>query len=251
MKTKFFILSVFLVFLQMGFAQTNNRQILHGKVQNDSLTIDNGYVLNINAQTRTTIDKDGLFDIMAKPKDTLLFSGMVFQSKKVILKAVDFQVKIVVITLELANNQLREVVVSKQFKDESLTGNNQRIIDGQYAADLQTTAENQVMPSNQTIKYGMDFVRIFKEVKKVIKPQSENSEKYIEDVAFSEYAQANFSPSFYKNDLQLKEDEIDLFLMYCANDKESRKYLEPDQKFELMDFLINKNKEFKRITLSK
>lgn len=249
MKTNFFT-GLFLVLMQLSFAQTDNRQMLHGKVLNDSLVIESGHVLNINAQVRTHIYKDGGFDIMAKPKDTLLFSGMIFQSKKMVLKAVDFQVKLTLVQLELVNNQLKEVVVGKQFKDESLTNNTQKIVDGQYAADSQTLAENQVMPSNQTIKYGMDYVRMFKEVKKLLKSKHKEEPEYMEDVTFSEYAQANFSPTFYKEELGLNEDEIDLFLMYVANDKESRRYLKPDQKFQLMDFLINKNKEYKNITIT-
>lgn len=246
MKTKFFTGALFIL-MQFCFAQTNSRQMLHGRVLNDSITIESGYVLNINAQTRTVIYKDGDFDILAKPKDTLLFSGMIFQSQKVVVKPADFQVKLMLVRLELINNQLKEVVITKQFKDESITENTQKIVDGQYASDSQSVAENQVMPSDQTIKYGMDFVRIFKEVKKAWKPKTEDKAEEVEDIAFSQYAQANFSPTFYKEQLGLKEDEVDLFLMYVANDKESRKYLKPEEKFQLMDFLINKNKEFKNI----
>ncbi|WP_432222300.1 hypothetical protein ACRASX_02390 [Flavobacterium sp. TMP13] len=246
MKTKFFT-GILFILMQLGFAQTNDRKLLNGKVQNDSLAIESGYVLNINAQTRTYIYKDGAFAIMAKAKDTLLFSGMVFQSKKIVVKAADFQEKAVLIQLELINNQLNEVVVGSKFKDESLSGGTQVIVDGQYFDDANSSPTNQVMHSNQTIKDGIDFVRMFKEVKKALKPKPEDKQEYIEDITFSKYAQANFSPTFYREELRLKEDEIDLFLMYCANDRESRKYLKPESKFQLIDFLINKNKEYKRI----
>ena len=46
--------------------------------------------------------------------------------------------------------------------------------------------------------------------------------------------------------LNLKDDEIELFLMYCSNDPHSKQLVDPDQKFQLMDFMINKNKEFKK-----
>lgn len=248
MKTKLFIGILFIV-IQIGFAQNTTRQILYGQVQNDSLPIESGYVLNINAQIRTYITTGGMFEITAKPKDTLLFSGMVFESKKVVVKATDFQ-KLLIIPLKLNNNQLKEVLIGNKFKDESLA-NSQKIVDGQYSDDLDTSPTNNVMYSDQTIKDGMDFVRIFKEIKKALRPKPEDKPQEIEDFAFSQYAQANFSPTFYKNTLHLKEDEIDLFLMYCANDRESRKYLKPEDKFQLMDFLINKNKEFKQITTLK
>jgi hypothetical protein len=37
--------------------------------------------------------------------------------------------------------------------------------------------------------------------------------------------------------------------MYCSNDAASKKYLQPEEKFELMDFMINKNKEFKKVEM--
>jgi hypothetical protein len=39
--------------------------------------------------------------------------------------------------------------------------------------------------------------------------------------------------------------------MYCSNDSESKKHLKPEEKFELMDFMVNKNKEFKKTEVVK
>ena len=61
---------------------------------------------------------------------------------------------------------------------------------------------------------------------------------------------SNFTKDFYTKTLGLKEDEIDLFLMYCSNDAESKRHLKADQKFELIDFMINKNKDFKNAEVS-
>jgi hypothetical protein len=121
----------------------------------------------------------------------------------------------------------------------------------QFEDDKQSTAKNTVMYSDQTIKYGTDFVRIFKDVKKLLSKNDEVQEEVVSDMAFIEYSRANFEPVFFTNTLGLKEDEIELFLMYCSNDPESKRHLNPDQKFELMDFLITKNKEFKKVKASK
>ncbi|MNL26349.1 hypothetical protein D3C87_1478690 [compost metagenome] len=107
------------------------------------------------------------------------------------------------------------------------------------------------MYSDQTIKYGTDFVRIFKDVKKLLRKNDEVQEEVISDIAFTAYARDNFTPDFFHKTLNLKDDEIELFLMYCSNDPESKRYLKPDDKFQLIDFMINKNKDFKNITVSK
>ena len=48
--------------------------------------------------------------------------------------------------------------------------------------------------------------------------------------------------------LKLKEDEIGLFLIYCENDPKSKALLKPEAEFELIEFLVVKNEEFKRFT---
>jgi len=248
MRDKLGILVVCL-FCQIVLGQNNSRKSLHGQVINDFLAIESGYVMNINANVRTFIGTGGLFDIMAKPKDTLLFSGLAFQSKKIVLTEKDCAEVLFKAKLDLVNNQLKEVVVHKELKIKSLDGGSQKYVDMQFEDDKLSTAKNTAMYSDQTIKYGTDFVRIFKDIKKLLSKKEDVQENVISDIAFAEYAKDNFTPDFYSKTLDLKPDEIELFLMYCSNDPESKRYLEPDEKFQLMDFMINKNKEFKKATV--
>lgn len=245
MKNKLGVLVVCL-FCQIVLGQNGSRKPLHGQVLNDFLAIESGYVMNINANVRTFIGSGGLFDIMARPKDTLLFSGLAFQSKKIILTEKDCAEVLFVVKLDLVNNQLKEVVVHKELKVKALGGGSQGIVDMQFEDDKQSTAKNNAMLSDQTIKYGMDFVRIFKDVKKLLRKKDDIKDEEITDIAFVEYAKDNFTKDFYTNTLNLKDDEIELFLMYCSNDPHSKQMVNPDQKFQLIDFMINKNKEFKK-----
>lgn len=248
MRDKLGILVVCL-FCQIVLGQNNSRKSLHGQVVNDFLAIESGYVMNINANVRTFIGAGGLFDIMARPKDTLLFSGLAFQSKKIVLTEKDCAEVLFKASLDLVNNQLKEVIVHKELKVKSLDGGSQKYVDMQFEDDKLSTAKNTAMYSDQTIKYGTDFVRIFKDIKKLLSKKEDVQENVISDIAFAEYAKDNFTPDFYSKTLDLKPDEIELFLMYCSNDPESKRYLEPDEKFQLMDFMINKNKEFKKATV--
>ncbi|MDR6764294.1 hypothetical protein J2Y38_004523 [Flavobacterium sp. 2755] len=248
MKNK---LGVFVVclFCQIMFGQNGSRKSLHGQVTNKSLAIESGYVMNINAKSRTFIGPGGLFDILAQPKDTLVFTGLAFQSKKIVLTEKDCAQILFSVPLDLVSNELKEVVVRKDLKVQSLDKNTQKYVDMQFEDDKLSTAKNTVMYSDQTIKYGMDFVRIFKDVKKLLS-KNDVKEEEITDIAFVEYSKANFKPDFFTKTLGLKKDEVDLFLMFCSNDPESKRHLNEDQKFELIDFLINKNAEFKKVNAS-
>ncbi|MCV9932627.1 hypothetical protein OIU80_10055 [Flavobacterium sp. LS1R47] len=236
---------------QLCFAQSLVRKPLHGRVTNDFIAIENGYVVNINANVRTFINAEGLFDIVAKPKDTLLFSGLAFQSKKIVLTEKDCSQVLFMVKLDLVNNQLKEVVITKELKVKAFQGGSMKYVDMQFEDDKQSTAKNSAMYSDQTIKYGTDFVRIFKDVSKLLKKKDNVQEDYVSDVAFSEYVKLNFSPKFFEKDLNLKDDEVELFLLYCSNDTHSKQYLKPEDQFQLMDFLINKSKEFKKLNDSK
>ena len=246
MKTKIGLI-ILVLFFQVCFAQNESRKPLHGQVVNDSLTLESGYVVNINSQTRTFISANGLFDIMAKPKDTLLFSSLAFQSKKIVLTEKNCQERLFLVQMDLVNNELKEVVVSNGLKVNSLGGGSQRFVDKKFFDDEKSSPKNRLMPADGTIDNGMDFVRIFKDLKKILRKNEDVKEDFVSDVAFSEYVKVNFSPTFFSKDLSLKEDEVELFLLYCSNDLDSKKYLKPEERFMLMDFLITKNKEFKRI----
>lgn len=247
MKTNILIV-VLVLFFQVCLAQNENRKPLHGQVVNDSLSLESGYVLNVNSQTRTFINSNGLFDILAKPKDTLLFSSLAFQSKKIILTEKNCQEHLFLVQMDVVNNELKEVLVSNGLKVNSLGGGSQRMVDRKFFDDEKSSPKNRTMASDGTIENGMDFVRIFKDLKKVLRKKEEVKEDFISDVAFSEYVKVNFSPSFFAKDLSINQDEVELFLLYCSNDLNSKKYLKPEERFMLMDFLITKNKEFKRIT---
>ncbi|OCB74460.1 hypothetical protein [Flavobacterium crassostreae] len=240
-------IGVLLLCFQMSFAQADNRKPLHGQVVNASIAPENGYVINITAQTRTNITTDGFFDLLAQPKDVLVFTSVTFEPKKLVLTAANCLEKSFRVSLNIANNELEEVVVSNRLKVNALSGSSQRFVDKKYFEDQKSSPKNSAMPSDGSIELGMDFVRIFKEIKKILKKESKIQAETLNDIAFSQYVKINFDPLFFERDLKLNKDEIDLFLWYASEDKQSREFLEPEDRFLLMDFLVSKNKDFKTI----
>jgi hypothetical protein len=245
MKTKIEIVLLFLI-SQFCFAQILTRKPLHGLVQNDSVKVESGYVYNVNSKTRTFISSQGFFDILAKAKDTLLISSYGLKSKKMVLTEKDFEVLLLTIKLQTFINQLDEVVVKKIVIKPNL-GKIQDIIDTEYFDDKQSSLKNPLMPT-QEIVYGMDFVRIGKMVGKLFKKEKPDQGQAADYGDFSKNVTNRISPFFFTNTLKLKEDEIGLFLIYCENDNKANALLNPKLEFELIEFLITKNEEFKSFT---
>ena len=244
MKAKTTML-VFYLFCQICLGQTLTRKPLHGMVVNDSVNVQSGYVLNVNSNSRTFIKAQGYFDILAKTNDTLLFSSMGLKSKKVVLADKDFAVSVLRVKMNTLVNPLKEVVVTKTAVKPNL-GNIQNIIDREYFDDKQSSPDNPLMPTE--IKYGMDIDRIGRMIWKSFFKENANKEKEVYQGDFTEIVPKRMHQFFFTNTLKLKEDEIGLFLIYCENDPKSKALLKPEAEFELIEFLVVKNEEFKRFT---
>jgi hypothetical protein len=94
----------------------------------------------------------------------------------------------------------------------------------------------------------MDFVRIYKDVLKALRKNNPEKTDFTSEKSFTERVMNKVSYSFFTDTLKLNDDEIGLFLIFCENDPKSKIVMKPDNEFQLMDFLVTKNKEFKRIT---
>ena len=241
MKTKAVILVIFL-FCQFCLGQTLIMKHLRGRIINDSVKVESGSVLNFNTKTRAFINSQGLFDIMAKTNDTLLFLSSGLKSKKIVLTDKDFAVLLLPVKLDTDITPLEEVVV-KRIDIKPNLGNIQRIIDTEYFEDSQSSLDNPLMPSK--LKYGMDIDRIGKTIWKSFFKDKSNKQKEVDYGDFSDVVPKRIHSFFFTNTLKLKEDEIGLFLIYGENDPKAKALLKPESEFELIEFLINKNEEFK------
>jgi hypothetical protein len=242
MKIKTTIIAL-IVFCQFCFSQSRTEKLLHCLIVNDSIKIDGGSILNLNSKTKTYISELGFFDIIAKPKDSLLISSIGFKPKKIILTENEFKTPLLTIKLETYIYQLNEV----QIKKENLS-NIQSIIDRQYFDDKQSTVKSRLMPTLEIVD-GLDFIKIGKKIGKLFEKEKPEKPNMVDYGDFHIIVPYRINSYFFTHILKLKEEEIGLFLIYCENDKKSNTLLNPDLEFQLIDFLITKNEEFKKFTI--
>jgi hypothetical protein len=246
MKKIFGILAVILC-STITFAQENSRKIVHGQAVNDSVAVQDVVVFNISAKVGSVLKKNGYFDIKARENDTLVFSGLLFRSKRIVLSADDVKAAEIKVKLQTFTNQLTEVIVESNRNLKPITGSKQDIIDKKYVDDGQTSTKNTVMPVNVT-ENGMDFVRMYKDVMKLLRKNNPNKNDLISTTTFTELVMKKIKYSFFNSTLKLQDDEIKLFLLYCENDSKVTKVMKSKSEFELMDFLIEENIDFKKLT---
>ncbi len=256
------ILSFFIVLLtQIAFSQQLPREILHGQIVADSLAIENVTIMNSSTNKTTVSDGEGFFNIPAREKDTLIFSSLVFNSKRVVLTAGDFKMKLMRVKLEISITNLDEVVISPHPLTGILEIDHKNIkipetpkIDvrlallGDYEDDEQSTPDNTVMPGYLDTRYMVDVKKLAgKLVRLFQKPPEKKEIVFISDKIFAEVVRKKYSDTFFVESLQLQKDEIGLFLNFCESEPNVRQLLDPRKEFELIDFLIEKSKQFKQV----
>ncbi|MBW4359690.1 carboxypeptidase-like regulatory domain-containing protein [Flavobacterium taihuense] len=244
------VIGILVLFLscQLCFGQVLTRKTVHGKVVNDSIAIENGLVFNLNAKTGAVIDNKGYFSILAKVKDTLVFTSLGFKSKKVVLSQTDITSSFYRIKLNAVANQLLAVVVYAKNGPHPEFGNTQKLVDTQYYDDQQSSPDNiLMMPSGTGDPNNLDVIRVYNKIFKNLFKNNPNKTDLVSDVSFTTIAMQSVSYSFFTDKLKLKEDEVGLFLLFCENDPKSKTFVKINQQFEVMDFLITKNNEFKNI----
>ncbi|MFV5691499.1 hypothetical protein ACM55K_05695 [Flavobacterium sp. LT1R49] len=246
MKNKIVIL-VLCLCCQFCFSQLT-RKTLYGQVLNDSIKLENGIVFNVNSKTGTVINQKGFFSILAKAKDTLVFSGLAFKSKKIVITEKEMSTPLLRVKLDAFVNLLPELLVSGKKNLNPISENTQKYVDKQYFDDEKSSPKNRTMPSDGSIEYGMNFVRIYKDVLKVLRKNNPERTDFTTDKSFTQLTMNKVGYFFFTNTLKLNDDEIGLFLIFCENDSKSKSFMKSDNEFQLMDFLVTKNKEFKRIT---
>ncbi|SHG48300.1 hypothetical protein SAMN05443549_104197 [Flavobacterium fluvii] len=241
MKANTFI-PILLFISQFGFSQTEKP--VKGKVLCNDLPIQGIEVLNLVTEKTTITNEKGEFTILGKAEDMLVFVSEKYDYKRLLLEKEDINKPDLVIKLTRKPEQLEEVVITKvdlghvgyfsqevadEIKLEKGKYRNREIYDG-------------------TIENGVDFIRIGKMILGLIVKKKENNKEIVPKIEFKELATATCTQDYFNKTLQLKPEEIALFLEFCDADTKSKIILEEKNPLSLMDFLFVKNVEFKKLT---
>ncbi|MEZ4877033.1 MAG: hypothetical protein R2805_05720 [Flavobacterium sp.] len=244
MKKKYYLIVFCLT--QMCFSQSIMRKNLKGQVVNDSLKVDNVVIFNINNQKGTTVYNDGSFEIEVRENDTLFFSSLSFLPEKILITQREIDKGMLTVPLEAFMNKLQEVVVRTKIKPNIDT--NRNIIDTQYTNDAKSSLKNPYIFTGE-IQNGVDFARIFKDIGRIFKKKKK--EKQAQEILFTDLVMKKIDYDFYKTTLKLKDEEIRLFLYYCEKGEHDFEQFNTKTNFEIMNFLIDKNKEYQEFKVKK
>jgi len=237
------ILPILFFVSQFGFSQIEKP--IKGKVLCNDYPVQGVEVLNLVSDKTTITNSNGEFSILAKAEDMLVFISEKHEYKRLFLEQEDIKKTNLIILLTRKPEQLEEVVIyrptlghinyfSQEAADEINLGK----------------AANRPKPLgvyDGTLVNSPDLMRIGGMILGLFVKKRENNKEIVPKIEFKELASATCTQDYFNKTLQLKPEEISLFLEFCDADPKSKIILENANPLILMDFLFAKNVEFKKL----
>ncbi|WP_264552547.1 hypothetical protein [Flavobacterium sp. N2038] len=224
---------------QLSISQTE--KVLNGKVLSQNVPLDKVEVINKTGKTSSRTNEFGEFSILAKEQDSLLFFSKNYLFTRLKLTLKDLEKNYLIVEMNPKAEELENVIVSKSvFTKTEIKKivNNKDEINKIIIRKKFDEVTSKVTVYDGRIKNGLDFsYPIFDKPKKKIEPR---------DDRFRKLVIASCSPDFFIKNLKIKPEEKELFLKFCDADPKSKILLEHPNVLAVMDFLYDKNDEFKK-----
>ena len=225
------IIILFLFIFQFSFSQTE--KLIQGRVLSGDFPIQGIEIINLITKKTTTTDTNGRFSILVKTDDMLVFVSEKYDYKRLLLDKEFLDKNNYIILLTRKPEQLEEVVITQMsFPKIKFDKNTASQLNIEKARDhpkpfgvYDGTIENGI-----AMYIHLPF-----------------GHKKIHQIEFKELAKTNYPETFFTDTLKLKPEEVALFLEFCDADPKSKNVLENANPLSILDFLLIKNTEFKKL----
>lgn len=207
MKIKTTLQLLFILIVQITFAQTEISQEIRGKVIADSVAVDRINVLNASTTKTTATDAGGIFTIPVKVGDILVFSAVNLETFRKKISQQDLLHELLTVVMIPKSIILKEVVVN----ESAISAESLRIIP--YGQKKYTPAERKLYTA--TTGNGIDgLLNTISGRKAMIKKEIivEKKEQLLArfDVLFED--------KYYTENLKIPSEYIRGFQYYCVED---------------------------------
>ena len=230
-----------LLLFQFGYGQ--DRQLIQGKVIYRNINVVAANVINNTSQSTTITDDLGEFQIYAKEGDEIIFSSVQYIIRTVLITDEIIKNKRLTIQINERIRELDEVVITPDNTEKFLDLKEEEFKGFDYVADKSTKIENPLTETRQ-LKYGVDFVNIFKLLKTIVDSKSEEEKQ---NMIASEVIPYLFEDDFFTESLLLASSQINDFLNYIDTRPNAVNVLLEKNQFLLIDFLLNESVRYKEI----
>nr|WP_294922654.1 carboxypeptidase-like regulatory domain-containing protein [uncultured Flavobacterium sp.] len=236
MKTNNALLILFLLLIQISFGQAVGIKEIQGQIFEQSTSVDGVNIINNNTQVATVSDVNGLFSIVVREGDVLVFSSVNLEPLKRRITAEDLASNLLVIKMSAKEIELKEVIVNE---NANITAENLGIIP--KGQKKYTPAERKVYTATST---SVDKIlnaisgRTSMLKKEVKVEQKEGLFRKLEYL---------FEEAYYTDRLKIPLEHIKGFQLYCVDSPEFAVSLNTKNKTMSMFLITGLAQEYLKI----
>lgn len=223
----------------IAFAQ--DRTPIKGRLIYRNVNVVAANVVNITAQINTITDGEGAFEIPVKTGDEVVFSSVQYMIRTVEITPEIIQKNRLIITVNEKINALEEVVITPDDAEKFLNLKEEEFKGFDYERDKSTRLENTIVRQGQ-LNNGLNLINVAKLIAKIVSNKTEEEKRNLKPSEVLSYV---FDISFFKSDLELRDDQIVGFLEHIDDNLPSQKLLNQSQQFQLIDYLIMQSKKYR------
>ncbi|PTX42082.1 hypothetical protein C8P64_2498 [Christiangramia gaetbulicola] len=251
-------------FLLLFFAEydmySQQTTLLEGQIVSDSISTSNIHVVNLNLEKGTTSDTSGKFRIYSRSGDTLLFSSVQFEKRKVVVTQADIDARSLSVKLFPSRNELDEVRISDLKLSGYLDSDLPRIkyFDRQqygipYPEKRPSQTERRLYTANSNITSRWQYIGVLLGgvPLDVIMNDINGRTKYLKALDKQDKLQLRvqneidvLGKEFFKNELGLPENEIENFVYYCAEFPGFEKLLKTANRLGIIEHYKSRRQDF-------
>ena len=265
---------IIILFFTIYLSAQSDQIIIHGKITNDSVALENIHIINTNSKKGAITNNKGVFQIPVKLNDTLIFSGIQFYSKKLQITKQIIKNKFIQIDLFQKINTLAEVEIKAHDLYGNLTIDSKNFIDTIHKANpfalnyrkdykaISNSVAKKLDPdylpdvTDPMVPIGGDLIGLtlfllkplIKEVSKIGKTKREINNKeriyQIKAKTAPEDIRIEFGDDFFIKTLNIPLKQIDAFIIYCEPKDIIHLFLK-GKKLEMFNVFLMESKSYK------
>ena len=209
MRTNNILILLFLIIAQISFGQTSGAKEFLGQVFEQSSSVEGVNIINNNTQITAVTDENGMFSIVVKEGDVLVFSSVNMEPLKLRITAEDLTSSAIKIKMTAKQIELKEVVVNE---NAGINAENLGIVP--HGQKTYTPAERKLYTAKST---SIDKIINGISGRTSMLKKEVNVEKREMLFRKLEYL---FDENYYTERLRISLEDIKGFQLYCVEDSE-------------------------------
>lgn len=204
----------------------------------NNLPISSVEVINNSNKEVVNTNAEGVFEIKASSGNWITFYHKNYEVVKLYVDSLfDFNKSLDVVLFE-KSIKIEEVVVEK--KQPFLKGM-------KYGMPVLPYNKPSVHFNDGSIPNGMDFIAIGKLIIGLFVNKDKTHVNKKEPVDFLAFTVQSYTTDFLVSSLKLQSEDVEEFLNFCSFDPKAKEAVQNSDKMTLLQFLISKAEEYKKV----